>query len=49
MICALERCINQNVFVVEYRHISGMLFDENKKPVPLLEELRIIRAIIDDL
>jgi len=26
-----------------------MLFDDNKTPVPLLEELRIIRGVIDDL
>lgn len=46
---ALERCIAQNVFIVEYRHISGMLFDENKTPIPFIEELKIIREIIDDL
>jgi len=26
-----------------------MLFDEDKKPIPFLEELKIIREIIDDL
>jgi len=46
---ALERCIAQNVFIVEYRHISGMLFDENREQIPFMEELRIIREIIDDL
>lgn len=46
---ALERCIAQNVFLVEYRHISGMLFDENKNQIPFLEELRLIREIIDEL
>lgn len=46
---ALERCIQQNVFVVEYRHISGMLFDDNKDPVPFIQELRIIREIVDEL
>ena len=46
---ALERCINQNVFIVEFRHISGMLFGDDKKAISLLEELRIIRAVIDDL
>jgi len=25
---ALEKCIAQNVYVVEYRHISGMLFND---------------------
>ena len=46
---ALKSCIDQNVFIVEYRHISGMLFDDDKKPIPFLEELKIIREIIDDL
>jgi hypothetical protein len=46
---ALERCIDQNVFIVEYRHISGMLFGDDKKYVPFIEELRIIRAVIDEL
>jgi len=26
-----------------------MLFDDDKKPIPFLEELKIIREIIDDL
>lgn len=46
---ALKACIIQNVFVVEYRHISGMLFDDDKKPVDFVTELKIIRAVIDDL
>ena len=28
---ALMSHVKQNVYVVEYRHISGMLFDDNKK------------------
>jgi len=40
---ALERCVAQNVFVVEYRHISGMIFDENKNYISFIEELKIIR------
>ena len=46
---ALKSCIDQNVFVVEYRHISGMLFDDDKKPVPFIEELKIIREIVYNL
>jgi len=46
---ALERCIAQNVFIVEYRHISGMLFDDDRQPLSFLEELRIIRQVVDDL
>jgi hypothetical protein len=29
--------------IVEFRHISGFLFDENKNQIPFLEELKIIR------
>ena len=46
---ALQKCIAQNVFLVEYRHISGMLFDEDKNQVPFIDELRLIREIIDEL
>jgi len=46
---ALERCIAQNVFIVEYRHISGMLFDDDRNPIGFLEELQIIREIVDEL
>jgi len=34
---------------VEYRHISGMLIDEERKPVGFLDELKIIREIVDEL
>jgi hypothetical protein len=46
---ALESCIAQNVFIVEYRHISGMIFDENRQQLPFIEEMRIIRSIVDEL
>lgn len=49
MTTALQRCIDQNVYVVEFRHISGMLFNDDKEKVPLMEELRIIRGVIDEL
>lgn len=35
--------------MVEYKHISGMLFGDNKEPVPFIEELKIIREIVDEL
>ena len=37
------------MFIVEYRHISGMLFNADRESLSFLEELRIIREIIDDL
>lgn len=46
---ALLSCIAQNVYIVEYRHISGMLFDEDKNQVPFLEELRIIQQVVDEI
>lgn len=36
------------MFVIELRHISGMLFDDNRKPIGLLEELKIIQEVIDE-
>lgn len=35
--------------MVEYRHISGMLFDEDRNQVPFIEELKTIREIVDEL
>jgi hypothetical protein len=45
----LERCIAQNVFIVEYRHISGMLFDDDRKEIPFLQELQVIHDIVERL
>ena len=38
----LGKCAAQNIFVVELRHIFGMLFDDDRKPISLEEELKII-------
>ena len=46
---SLVACIKQNVFVVEYRHISGCLFGDDKEAVDFITELRIIRSIVDEL
>jgi hypothetical protein len=46
---ALTGCIKQKTYIVEYRHISGMLFDDDKKPLSFKDELTIIREIIDEL
>jgi hypothetical protein len=35
--------------IVEFRHISGLLFDEDKHQIPFLEELKIIRKTVDEL
>ena len=46
---ALQAHVDQNVFVVEYRHISGSMFDEDKQKVPFLKELQYFRDIVDDI
>ena len=46
---ALVKCINQNVAIVEYRHISGTLFDDNKRKLDFLQELKVFREIVDDI
>lgn len=38
----IESCLNQNMFAIELRHISGMLFDDHHKPMSLVEELEIV-------
>ena len=37
---ALERCIAQNVYIVELRHITGNLYNEDKVRISLREELK---------
>lgn len=44
----IDSCTKQNVFVVELRHISGMLFDEDRKPMGLLAELKIVDEVIKE-
>ncbi len=45
----LRKCVAQNIFVVELRHIFGMLFDEDRKPIGLEQELIIIQEIVDHI
>jgi adenosine deaminase CECR1 len=44
----IDSCIAQNVFVVELRHISGIIFDDDRKPMGLMEELKIVQECIDE-
>ena len=44
----IDSCVAQNVFVVELRHISGMLFDDERKPMGIVTELKIIKEVIDE-
>jgi hypothetical protein len=38
----LVKCLRQKLYVVELRHITGLLFDEDRQPVPLKEEIKMI-------
>jgi hypothetical protein len=38
----LVKCLKQKLYVVELRHIFGLLFDEDRQPVQLQEELHLI-------
>jgi hypothetical protein len=37
----LIKCYLQKIYVVELRHIAGLLFDDDRVQVPLEEELSI--------
>ncbi len=43
----LVKCAKQKLYVVELRHIFGLLFDEDRQPVQLEEELKIIQSVLD--
>jgi adenosine deaminase CECR1 len=45
----LEKCALQNVFIVELRYIPSLLFDDDRKAVPLEEELGIIEEVVNDV
>lgn len=38
----LQKCTNQNIFIVEMRHVLGMLYDDDRKVISLEDELKII-------
>ena len=44
----VQSCIKQNVYVVELRHISGLLLDDDRNHLGLLDELKIIQEVIDE-
>ena len=49
MIETLHKCRDQNIFIVELRHIFGMLFDQDRNPVPLKEEIELLKEIIEHM
>ena len=44
----IDSCVAQNVFVIELRHISGLLFNEKRESMSLLDELKIVQEVIDE-
>ena len=48
----LSKCAQQNIFVVELRHMFGMLFevvDGEKKNISVEEELKLIQEVVDHI
>lgn len=45
----LEKCIAQNVFIIEMRHITGNLFNDDKERITLAEELEMWKEIYLEL
>lgn len=43
----LVKCAKQKLYVVELRHIFGLLFDEDRQPIQLKEEIKIIQSVLD--
>jgi hypothetical protein len=41
----MVKCAKQNIFVVELRHIPGSVFDDNRQPVSLADELKIFKEV----
>lgn len=41
----LKSFIKQNVFVVELRHIFGMIIDDDGKPIGLEREMEIFERV----
>lgn len=47
IVSTFESCIKQNIFIVEFRHRSGILFDEGLNPIPVEEEMKIIMDVVE--
>lgn len=42
----IDSCLKQNVFAIELRHISGMLFDDNRVSMSFSQEMDIINDVV---
>ena len=43
----MTKCFNQKIYVVELRHIAGLLFDDDRVQVSIDEELSIFEEVVD--
>jgi hypothetical protein len=43
----IRSCVEQNIFVIELRHIFGCIFDDDRKPISVKEELHIIQEAVN--
>ena len=41
----MTKCYNQKIYIVELRHIAGLLFDDDRIQVELEEELAIFEEV----
>ncbi len=41
------KCAEQNLYVIELRHISGMVYDDNKRRLDIEEELQLIKEELE--
>lgn len=45
----LESCIKQNIFIVEFRHRTGCLYDEDRKAISVEDEIKIIHDLVESV
>lgn len=45
----LEACAKQNVFVVELRHTTGCLFNENREVIDIYDEIEIMEKVAEEI
>ena len=45
----LKKCLEQNVFIIEMRHITGNLFNDEKERISLSEELKMWKEVYEEL
>lgn len=45
----LTACAEQNILIVELRHTTGMLFDENRESIKVLDEVAMIESVAEEV